>query len=99
MRENQESLPVTGVPAARQPPAQTHLPVSWERMIRAVEKVRESLLRAVAALETAGVPYAVKDRTHLRDLIGVGLLDASWISRLPAELAPRLQSLLDNTEG
>src|SRR6266550_523133 len=33
--------------------------VSWDRMIRAVEKVRERLMRAVAALEKAGVPYAV----------------------------------------
>src|SRR6202020_2296039 len=33
--------------------------VSWERMIRAVEKVRERLRRAAAALEAAGVPYAV----------------------------------------
>src|SRR5215471_11146272 len=33
--------------------------ISWERMIRAVEKVRERLLRATAALEKAGIPYAV----------------------------------------
>src|SRR5262245_29807092 len=33
--------------------------VSWERMIRAVEKVRERLLRAAAALEQARIPYAV----------------------------------------
>ncbi len=33
--------------------------ISWERMIRAVEKVRERLLRATAALERAGVAYAV----------------------------------------
>jgi hypothetical protein len=32
---------------------------TWERMIRAVEKVRERLERAVAALEAAGIPYAV----------------------------------------
>src|SRR5262245_6396137 len=37
----------------------TLAPVSWERMIRAVEKVRERLLRASAALREAGVPYAV----------------------------------------
>ena len=37
----------------------TLVPVSWKRMIRAVEKVRERLLRAVPALERAGVPYAV----------------------------------------
>lgn len=188
--------------------------VSWERMIRAVEKVRERLRRAVAALEAEGVPYAVaggnavaawvsrvdeaavrntqhvdlllrradlpaakralaragfvyqhaasldmfldgpkakardavhlvfagekvrpdslyaapdvadsevtdsfrlvtldallrmkltsfrdKDRTHLRDLIEVGLLDATWRERLPAALRQRLQSLLDNPEG
>jgi hypothetical protein len=188
--------------------------VSWERMIRAVEKVRERLLRAVAALEGAGVPYAVaggnavaawvsrvdeaavrntqdvdillrrsdlsaaiaaltragfvhrhaarlemfldapgtsprdavhivfaaekvrpdyfapapdvaeseatesfrlvtldalvrmkltsfrdKDRTHLRDLIEVGLLDSSWCPRLPGPLSSRLRELLDNPEG
>jgi hypothetical protein len=188
--------------------------VSWERMIRAVEKVRERLRRTVAALEAGGVPYAVagghavaawvsrvdeaavrntqdvdillrradlpgaiaamsqagfvhrhsaslemfldgpsgrardavhivfasekvrpeslipapdvleseetdafrlvtlealvrmkltafrdKDRTHLRDLIEVGLVDRSWGGRLPPELGDRLQILLDTPEG
>lgn len=188
--------------------------VSWERMIRAVEKVRDRLRRAVAALESSGVLYAVaggnavaawvsrvdeaavrntqdvdlllrradlpaaietmtragfvhrhvagvemfldgpkakardavhvvfaaekvrpeypvpapdvteseagesfrlltldalvrmkltsfrdKDRTHLRDLIDVGLLETSRVSRLPKELRTRLQSLFDNPEG
>lgn len=188
--------------------------VSWERMIRAVEKVRDRLRRAVAALDNAGVPYAVaggnavaawvsrvdeaavrntqdvdlllrrsdleaaktaftaagfifrhvksidmfldgpdasardavhiifagekvrvehplpapdvsesettdafrlvtlealvrmkltsfrdKDRTHLRDLLEVGLIDETWIERLPAALSMRLQELLDNPEG
>jgi len=40
-----------------------------------------------------------KDRVHLRDLIDVGLLDASWLGRLPAELADRLKSLLDTPGG
>lgn len=31
----------------------------WSRMERAVEKVQERLLRAVSALEAAGLPYAV----------------------------------------
>lgn len=188
--------------------------VSWERMIRAVEKVRDRLRRAAAALDAAGVPYAVaggnavaawvsrvdeaavrntqdvdillrradlsgaiqamtragfvyrhtaglemfldgpeakardavhvvfaaekvrpdylipapdvaeseegaafrlltlealvrmkltsfrdKDRTHLRDLIGVGLVDESWCDRLPRELADRLRQILENPEG
>jgi hypothetical protein len=188
--------------------------VSWERMERAVEKVRDRLLRAAGALEQAGVPYAVaggnavaawvsrvdeaavrntqdvdilirredlpatieamskagfvyrhaagvdmlldgpeakardavhlvfagekvrpeyvlpapdvaeseaaasfrllsleslvrmkltsfrdKDRMHLRDLLEVGLIDASWPGRFRPELAARLQELLDNPEG
>lgn len=200
----------------------THLlaPISWERMIRSVEKVRERLHRATAALETAGIPYAVaggnavaawvsrvdeaavrttrdvdillrrtdldrartalseagftyrrvsglgmpgsldifldgdnasardaihivpaneklradyalptpdvtvaehegpfkivsleglvcmkltsfrdKDRTHLRDLIEIGLVDASWVERIPEVLRPRLEELLNTPEG
>ena len=189
-------------------------PVSWERMIRAVEKVRQRMMRATRALEENGVPYAVvgghavaawvsrideaavrntqdvdillrsedmeaaqkalaaagfiyrqsagldmfldgpdakardavhlvfadekvqtdylfptpdvtesestgdfrilslealvrmkltsfrrKDQVHLLDLIDIGLLDESWLNRIPPELAPRLQELLDNPEG
>ncbi len=188
--------------------------VSWERVVRAVEKVRQRLLRAAAALEKAGVPYAVtggnavaawvsrvdeaavrntrdvdlllrrsdlasatraleaagfvhrrsagvemfldgpgakardaihilfagekvrsgyahaapdvgeaevtegmrlvtldalvrmkltsfrdRDRMHLRDLHDVGLIDAGWCSRLPADLAARLQRLIDDPDG
>ncbi|MCI0358905.1 MAG: nucleotidyltransferase family protein [Planctomycetaceae bacterium] len=43
--------------------------------------------------------YRDKDRTHLRDLIGVGLIDHAWPARLPAELAARLKQLLDNPNG
>jgi hypothetical protein len=189
-------------------------PVSLERMVRAVEKVRERLLRAVAALEKAQVPYAViggnavaawvsrvdeaavrntqdvdillrradfdaakaameaagfvyrhvksidmfldgpgtkardavhvifasekvkpddvvaapdvteselgdsfrvvaleslvrmklvanrdKDRTHLRDLVELGLIDATWPAKFPPELAARLQHILDTPDG
>lgn len=188
--------------------------VSWERMIRAVEKVRDRLLRATAALNKAGVPYAVaggnavaawvsrvdeaavrntqdvdillrrddlpaataalaaagfvyrhvksldifldganasardavhvvfagekvrpenpvvapdvseseqaesfrlvtlealvrmkltafrdKDRTHLRDLLEIGLIDAAWCDRLPSMLGARLKELVDDPEG
>ena len=189
--------------------------ISWERMVRAVERVRQRLLRATSALERAGVPYAVvggnavaswvstvneaavrntqdvdlllrradldaakaalapegfiyqevfgvdmfldgptanprdavhvlfagervkaddlvpcpdvaesepgaggfqivrleslvrmkltsfrlKDQVHLQDMVGVGLIDATWPARLPAELAARLQQVLDNPGG
>ncbi len=36
-----------------------------------------------------------KDRVHLRDLIEVGLIDGTWISRVPEALRDRLKELLD----
>jgi len=46
--------------------------ISWERMIRAVEKVRERLVRAAEALSDAGIPYAVAG----------GNAVAAWVSRV-----------------
>lgn len=43
--------------------------------------------------------YRDKDRTHLRDLIEVGLVDESWVAKLPEELGKRLQALLDEPLG
>lgn len=40
-----------------------------------------------------------KDRTHVRDLIEVGLVDASWLPRLSAPLAERLKGILDDPFG
>ncbi len=40
-----------------------------------------------------------KDRMHLRDMLDVGLIDASWPQKFPEELATRLQLLIDNPEG
>lgn len=40
-----------------------------------------------------------KDKTHLRDLIDVGLIDTSWPSRFPSLLDERLQRLLDDPDG
>src|SRR5213592_2799723 len=47
-------------------------PVSWQRMIAAVQKVRERLLRAAKALEQANIPYAI---------VG-GNAVAAWVSRV-----------------
>ena len=40
-----------------------------------------------------------KDRTHLRDMLEIGMIDAAWLPRLPDELAARLQQLIDTPEG
>ena len=40
-----------------------------------------------------------KDQVHIQDMIGIGLIDASWPPRFPAELGARLQELLDDPNG
>jgi hypothetical protein len=43
--------------------------------------------------------YRDKDRTHLRDLIGVGLVDLTWPEKYQPALSERLQYLLDTPDG
>src|SRR5579872_2982799 len=50
----------------------TQGPFSFERVVTAVEKVRQRLLRAAAALDGAGIPYAVAG----------GNAVALWVSRV-----------------
>lgn len=40
-----------------------------------------------------------KDRTHLRDMLEVGLIDETWKTKFPSELGERLQSLIDDPFG
>jgi hypothetical protein len=40
-----------------------------------------------------------EDGMQLRDLIGVGLVDESWLDKLPAELAKRLKHVLETPDG
>ncbi len=40
----------------------------------------------------------LKDATHLDDLLRVGLIDETWLSRFPSELAARLQQVIDQFE-
>jgi hypothetical protein len=57
----------------------------------------------VVALESLvkmkSTSFRLKDRVHIIDMIDVGLIDESWLPRLPDELASRLKELLDNPEG
>jgi hypothetical protein len=43
--------------------------------------------------------YRRKDQVHVLDMIGVGLVDESWLPRLPAELSSRLKELLEDPDG
>jgi len=40
-----------------------------------------------------------KDQVHLLDMIGVGLIDATWPEKFPPILGERLQALLDDPDG
>ena len=40
-----------------------------------------------------------KDRVHVRDMLSLGMIDASWLDRYPEPLRQRLQQLLDDPEG
>jgi hypothetical protein len=40
-----------------------------------------------------------KDQVHLLDMIGIGLIDATWPARFQSDLSHRLQTLLDDPNG
>src|SRR5690348_2779218 len=63
----------------------------------AAERFRVLGLQALVQLKLTS--FLDKNRVHLRDLIDVGLIDASWPAKFPPELAARLQSLLDTPGG
>lgn len=57
----------------------------------------------VIMLESLVVMLLTSDRNedgmHANDLIGVGLVDASWLPKLPPELARRLKQILDTPDA
>ena len=74
--------------------------------LAAVPDVAESVsftLYRVLALEAVVrmklTSYRRKDQVHLLDMLDVGLIDATWPARYPAELAARLQHLIDTPDG
>jgi hypothetical protein len=40
-----------------------------------------------------------KDQVHVQDMIGVGLIDRSWLTKLPPESADRLKHILDTPDA
>lgn len=57
------------------------------------------VLNLAALVNVKLTAFRDKDRTHLRDLIGVGLVDRSWLPSLIPALAERLCHILDNPDG
>jgi len=63
------------------------------------EADRFRLVSLMALVRMKLILFRDQDRTHLRDLIDLGLVDSGWLSQVPQELRPRLQELLDSPEG
>jgi hypothetical protein len=63
----------------------------------AAEHFRVLNLEALVRMKLTS--FRRKDQVHLQDLIGVGLIDSSWVKRYPPELAARLQELIDDPNG
>lgn len=59
---------------------------------------RFRLLKLDALVRMKLTSFRRKDQVHLLDMLDVGLIDQSWVEKLPAELAPRLQELLDHPD-
>ena len=60
------------------------------------ERGREfQVLKLEALVKMKLISFRRKDQVHLDDMIGVGLIDATWPARFPPELAARLQYILD----
>lgn len=57
-----------------------------------------SLLNLEALVLMKLSAFRDKDRTHLRDLIELGLVDGSWLERVPPAVRGRLEQLLQNPE-
>ncbi len=68
--------------------------------VEASESTRTFRVVTLEALVRMKRPsFRDKDRTHLRDLIKVGLIAATWANHLIPGLAARLQQLLDDPDG
>ena len=74
-------------------------PVPTPDVSEAEEIQNHRTLRLDALVRMKLTAFRDKDRTHLRDMIDVGLIDAATVGRLPEPLRPRLERLLANPDG
>jgi hypothetical protein len=74
-------------------------PVTAPDVSEAEEIQRHRTLQLEALVRMKLTAFRRKDQMHLIDMIDVALIDQSWTGRFPAELAARLQDLLDNPES
>lgn len=65
-----------------------------------IEKsVEYDILKLESLVRMKLTSFRRKDQVHLLDMIGIGLIDATWSARFHPELNHRLQTLLDDPNG
>lgn len=74
-------------------------PVANPAVTESVAGEEYRVLELAALVRIKLTAFRDKDRTHLRDLLDVGLIDATWLPQLPPALAARLKSLIDTPGG
>lgn len=57
------------------------------------------VISLTALVQMKLIAFRAIDATHLRDMIDVGLIDATWYDRFPTLLAERLRSVIETPEG
>jgi len=68
-------------------------------MTEIAEGTEFKVLTLEALVKIKLTAFRRKDQVHLQDLIELGLVDASWLTRLPPALASRLKELLEDPNG
>jgi hypothetical protein len=72
-------------------------PVPQIDKVAIIKNLRTIPLEGLVKLKL--ISFRDKDRTHLRDMLSINLIDETWLEKLPTELAERLKILLDDPEG
>ncbi|MGI8978322.1 MAG: hypothetical protein ACR2FY_03765 [Pirellulaceae bacterium] len=70
--------------------------VATPALSESVRAPRFQVISLEAIVRMKLTSFRLKDQTHLVDLMQLGLIDRSWLTKVPLELAPRLQGLLDH---
>ncbi len=74
-------------------------PVPTPDLTETVRGREFQLVNLEALIRMKLVSYRDKDKTHIRDMIGVGLIDAGWPAKYPPPLDERLRAILANPDG
>lgn len=74
-------------------------PVNTPAITESVAGEHYRFLTLEALVRMKLTSFRLKDKVHLQDLIGVGLIDDTWPARFPDVLAERLREILADPEG